>query len=106
MPPYVLLTCMQHNIYSNDEGPCLHCVAIVPFAHACFCNNGGFMKIAVEITVFGHVIKEVVDYPGQPASQAEVIQWLMNQTGYRWADYENAAAEDRQIYHLDDSVVH
>ncbi|MFV0422626.1 hypothetical protein [Oleidesulfovibrio sp.] len=64
------------------------------------------MKIAVEITIFGHVIREVVDYPGVPESQAEVIQWLMNQTGYRWADYENAPSEDKQIYHLDDSVVH
>lgn len=58
------------------------------------------MKIAVEINVLGRTINEVIDYPGTPASQAEVIQWLMGQTDYKWADYESASADDKAAYHL------
>ncbi|HKK31940.1 MAG TPA: hypothetical protein VJ934_00050 [Desulfomicrobiaceae bacterium] len=56
------------------------------------------MKIAVEISVFGHVFSEVVEYPGKPESHAEVIQWLMNQVDFKWADYERADAEDKMVY--------
>lgn len=62
------------------------------------------MKIAVEITIFGHSFTEVVDYPGTPESQSEVIQWLMCQTEYKWANYENASVEDKLLYHLDTKV--
>ncbi|MDR3640531.1 MAG: hypothetical protein P4L39_04345 [Humidesulfovibrio sp.] len=58
------------------------------------------MKIAVELEFFGQVIAQVVDYPGTPQNQGEVIQWLMNQTDYKWANYENAPTEDRLLYHL------
>lgn len=58
------------------------------------------MKIAVEVSIFGRVFSEVVDYPGVPGSQTEVVQWLMNQTDYRWTDYDSASAEDKAIYHL------
>lgn len=63
------------------------------------------MKIAVELEFFGQVISQVVDYPGTPQSQGEVIQWLMSQTDYKWADYENASKEDRLMYHLQDGVL-
>lgn len=63
------------------------------------------MKIAVEITVFGETISKVVDYPGTPGSQSEVIQWLMYQTDYKWAGYENAAAGDRLLYNLQDGAL-
>ena len=64
------------------------------------------MKIAVEISIFGHRFSEVVDYPGTPHSQAEVIRWLMSQTEFKWVDYEHAAKDDRMLYHLDDGVLH
>lgn len=63
------------------------------------------MKIAVEITVFGETISKVIEYPGKPRTQAEVIQWLMHQTDYKWADYEHAPQEDRLLYHLQDGAV-
>lgn len=58
------------------------------------------MKIAVEISIFDQVVSKVVDYPGTPASQAEVIQWLMNQTDYKWADFEGSSAADRAQYQI------
>ncbi len=58
------------------------------------------MKIAVELEFFGQRISQIVEYPGQPSTQAEVIQWLMNQTDYKWADYENAPLEARLLYDL------
>lgn len=63
------------------------------------------MKIAVEITIFGHHFSEVVDYPGTPQSQAEVIQWLMTQTDYKWAHYERAPWDDRMLYEMKDGTV-
>lgn len=63
------------------------------------------MKIAVDITIFGETISKVVDYPGEPESQAEVIQWLMYQTEYKWADYEHAPHGDRLMYHFQDGVM-
>lgn len=62
------------------------------------------MKIAVEITIFGHGFTEVIEYPGIPTSHSEVIQWLMCQTDYKWANYENASVEDKLLYHLDTDV--
>ena len=62
------------------------------------------MKIAVEITIFGHRFSEVVDYPGTPRSQAEVVRWLMDQTEFRWVDYEHSGSEDRLLYDLEDGV--
>jgi hypothetical protein len=62
---------------------------------------GERMKIAVEITIFGHVFSEVVDYPGTPKSHAEVIQWLIRQTDFKWCNYEGAPAEDKLIYDLE-----
>ncbi len=59
------------------------------------------MKIAVEISIFGHVFSEVVDYPGTPKSHAEVIQWLLRQTDFKWAEYESASADDKLLYHLE-----
>ena len=64
------------------------------------------MKIAVEITVFGHVFSEVVDYPGEPKSHAEVIQWLMKQVDFKWANYEKAEVEDRIVYDFKDGTSH
>jgi hypothetical protein len=63
------------------------------------------MKIAVELDFFGQVIAQVVEYPGTPQSQGEVIQWLMNQTDYKWASYDCATEEDRLLYHLHDGTV-
>ncbi|SKA73514.1 hypothetical protein [Desulfobaculum bizertense] len=60
------------------------------------------MKIAVEITVFDQVITKVVDYPGRPTTHAEVIQWLMGQTDFKWADYEHAPLEDKMMFHYTD----
>ncbi|MFW5487100.1 MAG: hypothetical protein ACNI3A_01545 [Desulfovibrio sp.] len=62
------------------------------------------MKIAVEVSLFGHVFSDVVEYPGVPQSQAEVIQWLMYQTDFKWADYENAPAEQKLIYKLNQGM--
>ncbi|WP_419787044.1 hypothetical protein [Pseudodesulfovibrio sp.] len=56
------------------------------------------MKIAIEINAFGEKISKVVEYPGTPGSQAEVIQWLMSQADYKWADYEHAPLADRIMY--------
>ena len=64
------------------------------------------MKIAVELEFFGHKISQVIDFPGEPRSQAEVIQWLMNQTDYKWADYDHASNEDRLLYHLQEGAMH
>lgn len=64
------------------------------------------MKIAVEITIFGHRFTEVVNYPGTPGSQAEVIRWLMGQTEFRWVDYEHSRKEDKLLFHLDEGVSH
>jgi hypothetical protein len=63
------------------------------------------MKIAVEITIFGRRFTDIVDYPGTPASQAEVVRWLMSQTEFKWVDYEHASSEDRLMYDLDDTFV-
>ena len=63
------------------------------------------MKIAVEITVFGETVSKVVEYPGTPQSPSEVIQWLMYQTDYKWADYEHAPQGDQLMYHLRDGAV-
>lgn len=63
------------------------------------------MKIAIEINAFGEHITKVVDYPGTPESQAEVIQWLMGQTDYKWADYEHAPATDRLMYDFRDGSI-
>lgn len=62
------------------------------------------MKIAVEITIFGHTFSEVVDYPGEPRTQAEAVQWMMSQTDFKWSWYETAPVEDRIMYHLQDGV--
>ncbi len=62
------------------------------------------MKIAVEITIFGHRFSEVVDYPGTPHSHAEVVSWLMTQTEFKWVDYDHSRQEDKFFYHLDDGV--
>ncbi|WP_027366527.1 hypothetical protein [Desulfocurvibacter africanus] len=62
------------------------------------------MKIAVEITIFGHVFSEVVDYPGTPKSHAEVIQWLIRQTDFKWVNYEEASTEDKMVYHLESDI--
>lgn len=62
------------------------------------------MKIAVEFNVFGHVVSELVDYPGIPKSHGEVVQWLMNQIEIKWVDYDNASAEDKFIYDLNQSL--
>lgn len=65
------------------------------------------MKIAVEITIFGHHFNDVVDYPGTPKSQAEVIQWLMSQTEFKWVNYDRSDKEDRLFYHMqNDGVAH
>jgi len=61
------------------------------------------MKIAVEITIFGHHFNEVIDYPGVPQSQAEVIRWLMSQTEFKWVDYDHSAKEDKLFYHMTDN---
>lgn len=58
------------------------------------------MKIAVEVSIFDQVISKVIDYPGTPASQTEVIQWLMNQTEYKWADFERAQPADRAAFQI------
>jgi hypothetical protein len=62
------------------------------------------MKIAVEITIFGHVFSEVVDYPGTPKSHAEVIQWLIRQTDFKWVNYEDASTEDKMVYHFEPDI--
>lgn len=62
------------------------------------------MKIAVELEFFGEKITKVVDYPGAPRTHTEVIQWLMNQTDYKWADYENAPEGERLLFDLGMSV--
>lgn len=64
------------------------------------------MKIAVEITIFGHHFTEVVEYPGVPKSQAEVVRWLMSQTEFKWVDYENSPKDEKLLYHLDNGVSH
>jgi hypothetical protein len=64
------------------------------------------MKIAVEITIFGHRFSEVVDYPGTPKSQAEVVRWLISQTEFKWVDYEHSTTDDKLLYDLDDGVLH
>lgn len=64
------------------------------------------MKIAVEITIFGHHFSEVVDYPGVPESQADVIRWLMTQTEFKWVNYDAADKGDKMMYHLDDGATH
>jgi len=56
------------------------------------------MKIAIEINAFGESMSMVVEYPGTPLCQAEVIQWLMSQVDYKWADYEHASLKDRLLY--------
>jgi len=63
------------------------------------------MKIAVELEFFGQVISQVVEYPGTPQSQGEVIQWLMSQTDYKWASYDHAPEGDRLLYHLQAGTV-
>ncbi|WP_338669698.1 hypothetical protein [Pseudodesulfovibrio methanolicus] len=63
------------------------------------------MKIAIEINVFGENISKVVEYPGTPSSQGEVIQWLMSQTDYKWADYEHAPQGDRLLYNYRDGAI-
>lgn len=77
----------------HAKGRCRQCVA----------EEEG-VKIAVEITIFGHHFSEVVDYPGTPSSQAEVIQWLMTQTDYKWADYGGASRGDRMMYDFTEGV--
>lgn len=62
------------------------------------------MKIAVEITIFGHQFSEIVDYPGTPSCQGEVIQWLMTQTDYKWANYEHAAWDEKMLYMFQDGT--
>jgi hypothetical protein len=62
------------------------------------------MKIAVEITIFGHRFSEVVDYPGEPRTQAEVVQWMMSQTDFKWAGYDTAPKEDRIMYDFYDGA--
>jgi hypothetical protein len=64
------------------------------------------MKIAVEITIFGHHFTEVVEYPGVPRSHADVVRWLMSQTEFKWVDYEKSSRDDKLLYHLDDDVAH
>lgn len=64
------------------------------------------MKIAVQISIFGHTFNEVVDYPGKPKSQAEVIQWLMTKTDYKWVNYDNAPLEDKIMYDFDEGIKH
>jgi hypothetical protein len=63
------------------------------------------MKIAVEITVLGETISKIVEYPGTPGSQTEVIQWLMFQTDYKWADYDHAPQENRLLYNLKNGAI-
>ena len=66
---------------------------------------GVVMKIAIEINVFGENISKVVEYPGTPSSQGEVIQWLMSQTDYKWADYEHAPQGDRLMYNYQEGTI-
>lgn len=63
------------------------------------------MKIAVEITIFGFMFADVVEYPGTPQTQAEVVQWMMGQTDFKWAKYETAPKADRMIYDLQEGPV-
>jgi hypothetical protein len=63
------------------------------------------MKIAVEITIFGHRFTEIVDYPGVPRNQAEVVQWMMCQTDFKWADYDHAPWEEKILYSMDEGAV-
>ena len=63
------------------------------------------MKIAVEITIFGHRFTEIVDYPGVPRNQAEVVQWMMCQTDFKWADYEHSSWEEKLFFSLDEGAV-
>lgn len=63
------------------------------------------MKIAVEITIFGHRFSEIVDYPGIPENQAEVVQWMMYQTDFKWVDYDHASWEDKIFYSMKEGAV-
>lgn len=63
------------------------------------------MKIAVEITIFGHRFSEVVEYPGVPRNQADVVRWMMTQTEFKWVDYDHATTEDKLLFALDEDVV-
>ncbi|MFV0349569.1 MAG: hypothetical protein ACK5JO_13390 [Halodesulfovibrio sp.] len=63
------------------------------------------MKIAVRLTFFGEEITKLVDYPGRPGSQGEVIQWLMSQTDFQWTDYDRATQEDKILYNYDEGTV-
>lgn len=63
------------------------------------------MKIAVKLTFFGEEITKVVDYPGRPQSQGEVILWLMSQTDFMWTDYDLATVEDKMLYNLNEGTV-
>lgn len=62
------------------------------------------MKIAVEITIFGNTFSEVVEYPGTPHTQAEVVQWMMSQTDFKWVCYDTAPAADKMIYNLQEGT--
>lgn len=62
------------------------------------------MKIAVEITIFGCRFSEVVDFPGEPRTQAEVVQWMMSQTDFKWTGYDTAPVEDRIMYNLQEGA--
>ncbi len=63
------------------------------------------MKIAVKLTFFGEEITKLVEYPGRPHSQGEVIQWLMSQTDFQWTDYDKASSEDKLLYHLEEGTM-
>lgn len=62
------------------------------------------MKIAVEITIFGHHFNEVVGFPGEPSCRADVVAWLMSQTDYKWVNYDTASYGDKLMYHFDEGV--
>lgn len=62
------------------------------------------MQIAVEITIFGHRFSDVVDFPGEPTGQAEVIAWLMTQTDFKWVNYESAPWDDKMLYQYQDGT--
>jgi len=68
-------------------------------------DMGAIMKIAIEINAFGEIISKLVDYPGTPASQAEVVQWLMYQTDFKWSDYEHAPRADKLMYNFQDGSI-
>ena len=63
------------------------------------------MKLAIKLTFFDEEITKIVEYPGRPGSQGEVIQWLMSQADFQWTDYDRASQEEKILYHHDEGIL-